>query len=90
LGAEGRGNSAAYLRAGETFARVRELLRSVTVQVNIGQKQVNVAGGDLADLQEGELLRRADEIEDDAEAARGDAAGNGTAQDGQADEAAQG
>jgi hypothetical protein len=34
-----------YLRAIETLARVGKLLRSVTLQVNIANKQVNVAGG---------------------------------------------
>lgn len=33
-----------YLRSIETLARVSKLLRSATVQVNIGQQQVNVAG----------------------------------------------
>jgi len=33
-----------YLRAVETFARVGKLLRSVSMQVNIAEKQVNVAG----------------------------------------------
>ncbi len=33
-----------YLRAVETLARVRRLLRLPTVQVNIGAQQVNVAG----------------------------------------------
>jgi len=33
-----------YLRAIETHARVGKLLRSVSLQVNIGEKQVNVAG----------------------------------------------
>ncbi len=34
-----------HLRAVETLARVRHLLRPGTVQVNIGAQQVNVAGG---------------------------------------------
>jgi hypothetical protein len=36
-----------YLRAIETLARVGKLLRSVTVQLNIGEKQLNVAGGNV-------------------------------------------
>jgi len=37
-----------YLRSIETLARVGKLLRSVTVQVNISQKQVNVVAGNVA------------------------------------------
>ena len=43
-----------YLRAIETLARVGKLLRSVTVQVNIGDKQVNVAGRSTESPQDGE------------------------------------
>ena len=39
-GAQGR-----YLKAIETLARVRRLLRPGVVQVNIGAQQLNVAGG---------------------------------------------
>ena len=34
-----------YLRALESLARVRRLLRFPTVQINVGAQQANVAGG---------------------------------------------